>query len=384
MEFIGYMFDEEYGYSLRIYILMVMIVTIPAFLSCQQKERESYWNKFYFLLSFLLAWFFYIFSDIGTDLISYLNIFEASNLSIEWITEEGLEPGYKLLNALLHSFISNPYIGVAIIKTLQIGLVYVSIYLLRKEIDVGQSVMAYMSLFYFQAFNLIRLSLAGSICFVSIALLIRKKNVIAFLLSLIAATIHFSAIFFVFASIVYYAYSISGKYKSIFIILICASIPAIIIWGGDLIRIIVNSGIFMDRYEDYLDAEQTFGVAQIIFYIPIILLYCMVFPIFFKERDRYLDVGFVFTTTGFGVAMLGYSLGMLARASIFFAMPFMFLCPYYLRKRAKKEFAYGMLRLNHRSENKLFMGYWIFRFILMISGLFIPSGLYQFKFFFIG
>ncbi len=110
----------------------------------------------------------------------------------------------------------------------------------------------------------------------------------------------------------------------------------------------------------------------------------MVYPIFFKERDKYLDIGFVFGATGFGVAMLGYSLGMLARASIFFAMPFMFLAPYYLKKRAKKEFAYGMLRLNHRGEQVVFMGYWFLRFALMISGLFIPSGLYHFKFFFIG
>lgn len=90
------------------------------------------------------------------------------------------------------------------------------------------------------------------------------------------------------------------------------------------------------------------------------------------------EENFIFSVTGFAVALVGYSVGMLARVSIMFSGPFLFFIPQYLKqKTAGNRFPRRIALISI-----IMVAYWVLRYILSIDGYFLTSGLYPYKFLF--
>ena len=157
-----------------------------------QKKRK--WANVYefrtipFICSFIVLWIFFAFNDIGVDTPMYRGLYERyysiSSASNEYAA---VEKGYQYLNVILHIFTENGHTGVILIRSIQLSILYTSLYLLKDKIIMGYGIMAYIALYYFQSFDLLRSSLAGVICLLSFALTYKNKRIIGFILALLAS-----------------------------------------------------------------------------------------------------------------------------------------------------------------------------------------------------
>ncbi len=384
MEIFSLLFDSQHTSTVMLYILIFAFTTIFAF-AANKRERllkKTYKQKrinCFFLISFLIAWFFYAFGNVGADLTMYRSIYASAKFSDGWILGAGLETGYRVLNALLHSIVGDEYIGISLIKTIQIILVFASIWMIRDRIHIGYAVMAYMALFYFEAFNLIRISLAAGVCMVSIALLINKKTLMPLLLAILAMSIHTASIVFLVAIIGYLIYQKMYQVKILIRIAVIVAVPVVVLLSGQIISILVESGYFMDRYSDYTTNASSIGVMQIVFYFPVFAnLYSLKKLSSDKQNREFYDILFIFSICGFAVAMCGYTVGMLARAAVYFFVPFGVLLPFYIKAR-QDNMGQGKKIFSLRDCKVLYVIYFLFRFTLGLSGYYFVSKLYDYE-----
>ncbi len=389
MELISLLVDPQHTTTVSIYIFIFVFTTFFAFKANKRNKlhRETYRTKhrnYLFLISFFVAWFFYAFGNVGSDLETYLKIYSSATFSNGWIYGAGVETGYRVLNAILHNVIKNEYIGVSIIKSIQIILVFVSIWMLRDRIHIGYSVMAYMALFYFETFNLIRMSLAAGICMISVALLIKEKTIGSIVLALLAMSIHTSALIFFVVVIGCLIYQKSYQMKPLISMMVIVAVPVLVLFSGQLISLIIESGYFMDRYSNYTNTTSEVGVMQVVFYLPVFMsLYSLKRLRHDKQYRVLYDILFIFSICGFVVAMCGYMVGMLARAAVYFFVPFGVLLPFYIDCRCNN-LAQVKRYFTLKTCKVFYTGYFIVRFILSTSGYYFVSKLYDYELIFGG
>lgn len=384
MQFISYALDSQYGYSMWIYMLIFTMTSTFAFLSARNKtiiiktvHRKRYINL-WFAFSFFTAWFFYLFADIGTDLKQYLAIYNGASFTSNYFLYHTVEKGYLVINATLNLLFKNPLIGVGIIKTIILICFFGGLYSLREKIHIGYSVMAFMAIYYFQGYNLIRLSLAAGICFISLILMYKNKKLLSLFLAIATFWIHRSALIFICVLLFYFVFKYSKSFKPLLRFLLIISIPLLIFFGGDIILYLIQYDAFHGRYDNYMMGAFTSGIGQILFYIPAFIMLFICFRNNDIRKSSEYELSFIWVISGFIVAMLGYKFGMLARAEIIFSAVYMFFIPYYLKNKKT-----GHIRgavLNYSSASIIMTIYWIIRFILNISGLFFTSGLNEFTF----
>lgn len=389
MEFFTYAFEPQYAYSIWMYNAIFIVTTVFAFLSNSKsktitsKTRVITSQKTFFCLSFFCAWIFFAFSSTGSDLAAYVSIFEDASFSESFFSSRTMEKGYLILNVILHKVIQSPYLGIALIKTVLLLLVWGGIYSLRNQIHIGFAVMAYMALFYFQNFNLLRIGLAGSICFTAFIFLIRNKKTSAIVIAVVAITIHRSALLFLLTFFVYFIYRLSRRMKLLYRILINITVPILAFLSKDIILQVIESGLLGERYSVYQNIESTVGYAQFAFYLPVFLILYYLNKDKSTKPNKLVDMGYIWACAGFIVALSGYGFGILARAAIFFSPVFSVLVPYYMKCRQNRVISPSRKRLNlsYRVISLAIACYWVLRYILTISSLFIPSGLYEYKMF---
>lgn len=384
MQFISYALDSKYGYSMWVYILIFTMTSIFAFLSARNKtiiiktvHRKRHINL-WFALSFFTAWFFYVFADIGADFKQYLAIYNGASFTSNYFLFNTVENGYLAINAALNLLFKNPLIGVGIIKTIILICFFGGLYSLREKIHIGYSVMAFMAVFYFQGYNLIRLSLAAGICFISLILVYKNKKLLSLILAIATFWIHRSTCIFIFVLLFYFVFKYSKSFKPVLRFVLIISIPLLIFFGGDIILNLIQYDAFHGRYDNYKVGGFMIGIGQILFYIPAFIMLFICFRNNDIRKSSEYELSFIWVISGFIVAMLGYQTGMLARVEILFSAVYMFFIPYYLK--SKKSGHINAAMLNYSLTSIIMTFYWIIRFILNISGLFFTSGLNEFTF----
>lgn len=332
----------------------------------------------WFLICFLLLWVFFAFNDVGSDLPQYRFLFDESIEGTSYGT--GLvEIGYIYLNCFLHLFTDNAICGVAIIRTIQLAIVFFSFYLLREYISIGFAVTAYVALFYFASFNILRSSLAGAICILNISLLLRDKSIFCIPLMLLSILIHRSSVLFVFPVLSYvilYKSPLKNMGKVIKIIYIAISILALL-YGSLLLQYFVDRGYGAGRFDGYLEGEQTVGVLFVFVYAPLfwVLLKSAKIPSF--KNSRLYNLTFVFLIFECFLALLSYKVGILTRADIYFSMPILIFIPAFLKYR--RDGGGSGIKGNNQWRLAFYL-YLFIRFAITTSGIFKVSMINDFHF----
>lgn len=374
-------------FSLLIEDLSILLYTFIFFLSSlfafnSQKILSSgniVFRPAWFVLCFLLLWVFYAFNDVGSDLPQYRFIFENSR-SGEANYETGLvEMGYIYLNYIIHFFTHDPVRGVAIIRTIQLLIVFWAFYLLRKDINLGFCVTAYVALFYFASYNILRSSLAGAICILNVALLLKNKNWFCIPLILLAYSIHRSSALFLIPIASYYLLYNSpfrklGKAGKVAYVLLSS---AVVVYGTLFMQYLLESGFGVGRFDDYLEEEQTAGVMFLFIYIPLFVALYKSRSIESLRFSKLFDITFVFLVFECLIALLAYKVGILTRADIYFSMPLLIYIPAFLCYRGGREGT----NLHGMHQWRLFFYFYLcFRFYITITGIFKVSMIDHFHF----
>lgn len=332
-----------------------------------------------FLLAFLTAWAGYVFIHTGRDLPVYLEIYNRAQFGIHF---DGVEPGYLSLNAFLRLFITNEYVGVGVIKTIQLGLVFYSFWIFRDKTRLGFAVMAYMALCYLPSFNVIRISLAASMSLFVLALLYKQHILGAALITCSLFFIHNSSAIFVLTLFLFWVNERAGRWRYLFRIVLGIMTPIIIAGAGYLISRILATQLLNSRYETaYANAEGTMGLGQVVFYLPIFWALYQSFKTADDRERRFIkNIGWVFTIAGFAVALVGYQVGMIARMSVYYMFPFSILVAYYLCEQASQNMLVYDCENNTRKRGAnlagvFFLFYFCCRYVIAFSVYWNVSGL---------
>jgi len=354
---------------------------------CGTIKHDYKFKPIFFYTAFFLLWFFLVFNKTGSDLQQYIYSYNSSSIDINWVLEDKVEIGFKFLNAVLHNVITDPYVGIGVIKTISLFLFFLSLYNMKDDIDISIAILFYVAVFYFHGFSAIRSTLAGSLCILSSVLLYKGKTVKALMLSLIAFTVHSSALLFVIALFgfgLYRLFRILGRIRKYFI---TVSIPLIILLGTTVINYFIhNTALLPSRYSNFMSENSSFGIGQLVYYLPVFILIIYANKCFINRRI--LEHNFLWTISGFVVAIIGYELGMISRASIYFCFPFVIFIPFYLRAKAestrcfdqKKNNSVLILGLKYSHLRTVCFLYCLFRYFFTISGIFYSSAIYEFRF----
>lgn len=365
--------------SILLYTIIFFLASVFAFNS--QKllgNGKIVFRRPWFVLCFLLLWFFYAFNDVGSDLPQYRFLFEISRGG-EANYESGLvEMGYIYLNYFIHFFTHDPVSGVAIIRTIQLLIVFAAFYLLRNDINMGFAVTAYVALFYFPSFNILRSSLAGAICILNVALILKNKNLFCIPLMFLAYSIHRSSALFFIPIVSYYL-----LYKSSFrklgklgkVVYVLLSI-ALVMYGTLLMQYMLENEFGAGRFDGYLEEEQTAGIMFLFIYIPLFVALYKSKRIETLRHTKLFDITFVFLVFECLIALLAYKVGILTRADIYFSMPLLIFIPAFLRYRGRED-----VNLHGMHQWRLFFYFYLcVRFNITVTGIFKVSMIDHFHF----
>lgn len=374
-------FNSEYSQSFFVYICIIFFTVGFAFISQNYSMEDlRYVKKFNtvaFVTSFLIAGTFIFLVKSGVDFAQYCKIYANSTFSS--FSDLNIEPGYRLLNICMKVIIPNAEIGVSLIKLISLAIVFRSFYLLRDKIHVGIAILAYMVLFYFQSFDLIRIYLAGAILLHGYALfVIEGKYGRYFIDILLATSIHYTAIVALVMLVVEMLFrgtkrkqaKLSNKKIMLFAVL---CIIGVFVFPYVAKFLCQKISVF-NKYEKYFSGG-SFGIGQFVYYVLPIFIAVLVKK---YSNYKYRDEIFVLTIVGFCVALEGYFVGILTRMFIYFSTPFLITIPMFCNQLATNEMDIEYTKRKKINKDVWFMIiilYFIVRFILMAKSLVEMEGL---------
>lgn len=379
-EYFGLLFSSLHGTTIVLYTFIFVLSSFLGF-KCQRKEwyGTEKINKKTYIILFLFLCIFYAFNDVGVDTPHYRHYFilykDFNSLDEGYGAVEKL---YQLLNVGLNLFFSSSYWAVAFIRIVQLAIFFYALYMLRSRTIIGFAIMAYVAFFYFDAFNLLRSSLAGSLAILSFAYLNNRRFLLAIFCAIVAMGFHTSAIFLLLTIGIYLLCYETALVKFQRIIPTVATIMLFIVLsvGGDYINILLADDFGGGRY-DYIEASSK-GIGLFVllkYFPPIAVLYILKK---FKSEiipKSWINLNFVWLIVGFAIALLAYQVGMLTRVAIYFSSPFLFLMPYFCVQLFNKRSP------NYKTVFLLFIAYYTFMFCSTMGGLYDISELGPFKFF---
>lgn len=379
-EFFNLLFESSSCGTIVLYT--VIFIMASAFMFSAQKKvigQDIYiFSLPKFIGALLILGIFFAFNDVGIDTPHYRSYFnQYTNLNNTYEGYGAVELWFQYLMIGLHYVTDDSEIAIAIIRTLQITIIFWALFLLRHKIILGYAIMAYVALYYLQSFDLLRSSLAGSLCLLCFAFIYNRKYIPAVIAVALAVGFHRSAILFVAAMIIYLLSTLVKKHTTL--IQTCGIIATVgvLYLGADLLKMTLDSDFGSGRYENYTDMSGTgFGVFIIFQYLPIAYaLYILKKQIAKQDDLRWWNLCFIFAISGFSIAILGYTNGMLTRAAIFFSMSFIFLLPSLIRKDDD-----GSIKSNKGLIHTCLIIFYTFLFMNTTGGIYEMDGIGPFKF----
>ncbi len=380
MNYLSLLFDPKESGTIILYTIIFFVVSFLGFKSQAKTEKGITCQfRFYpFIGSFLILWAFFAFNDVGIDTPHYRGYFDI--YKSKYNIDDGfaaVEIWYQYLNVLLHYATNNAVYAVAIVRTLQLSIFFYAVYKCRTFLNVGLAIMAYVALYYYQSFDLLRSSLSGSLCLLSFVYLYDRKYIYASISVFLAFQFHHSAALYAAAICVYFVSTLLKKHTLLIQTIAIIGLIIVLYFGKDLISLFLMNDFGGGRYDSYSqNKESAIGLFVILKYLPVgYCLYLIKRNLHNDNELRWWNLCFVISIVGFAIAILGYTNGMLTRAAIYFSASFIFLLP-----ESYKDASLYMRGQNITIFRILLILYFIFLFISNTGEIYEMDGIGPFKF----
>lgn len=264
-------------------------------------------------------------SWVGMDTIVYSQTFEsATSLSAIFNDGSTTEPLYKIIQFLLRAVFSSRYIAIFIFSSCIIYFVFNTIRSQRACLCLIISIPAFVCLYYYQSFNLIRITLAASFMLWKMPLLVDEKYKSYSCCILLATMMHYSSMVLFFPLLLLILYKRNrllayvGVICSILLIIMSTKIL------GDYISLI-------NRYESYITGNESTGKVGLAFFIDYLPCICICYYIIRRKiRSEYADLMLCFTASAVIIRLLAYYITVAGRLSTHFMTLTIILLPYWL------------------------------------------------------
>lgn len=222
--------------------------------------------------------------SVGGDLEYYIPYFErscnAKSLE-ETLSVSGHEPGYLLLSKFIGIII--PDNRFFLIVTSFISLIGPFVFIYRCSPSPIISILMYYSMgFYTNTFNNIRQSIALSLVFIAYTYLLANKKKLFFIFSILASSIHFSAL----VSLLFYPLIKRkiGCKKQMY--LLTAGFVLFVLFGSSFLLYFINFiNLYYMKYDDnnMMISSDSAGWGMLFLYL---LIYIYMLFLYFVERKR--------------------------------------------------------------------------------------------------
>lgn len=374
--------------SIFVYFVIVLSVIFAiltqrekVLLPCATLENQCYqymrFNKKYFIASYLLIIAVVALCASSHDYLTYVQFYETWTFSDVLSTK--FEPGYVLLNVILHCIIKSGVIGTAIIKIVSLTLVYCALYKLKDKINVGFSILAYDTLLLIYNFQLLRMMLAVSICFLAIAYELTGMRHRSVFFLVIAIFFHYSSVFLI---LTYLLYVFIGRridsLKTMFVfgVFICLLFS----FNRILTYAIANYGIFA-KYRTstagFATISTDIGLLQFVLFVPVLIV---LFSYYRKEnKTNFYTFGFLTGVMTFVMGFLSYFYSTLERGTYYFYCFFVFYCAS-IPLKAKSRIQIKIQELNINFPLVCAMAYLCLYLYLLLPGKIENAGLQKYVF----
>lgn len=325
--------DDSTMYLYFFVVLVTFIISYKCNISLQALSKNSSVAigskkpiRWYYILIFLLLCILGLRGSwVGMDTIVYSQTFESAT-SISEIFNDGstAEPLYKLFQFLLRSVFSSRYVAIFIFSSLIIYFVFNAVNKYFSELCITIAVPAFVCLYYFQSFNLIRITLAASFMLSSFHLLVEEQYKKYAIRILITSMMHYSTMvmFFPLGLLILYKKNKGLAYAGAFFSVI--AITLLTKYLGDYIALI-------NRYSNYIsenDALGSIGLALFIDYLP--CLFVSFYILKKRIQGQWADMMICFTIAGFIIRLSAYFISATGRLHFHFMSLTILLLPYWL------------------------------------------------------
>lgn len=262
--------------------------------------------------------------SVGIDTIVYTSTIENVVSLPQLFNDSTTEPLYKLFQYVLHLTFNNGAIGIFIYSFFTIYFIYCGLKKNERNISLFICLITYFCLYYFQSFNLLRLSLAASAIFYNFNCLLEEKYKRFTLVIILVSFLHYSTLVMFLPFGLYIIYK---KHRKIALICISLLLIAIIFAStslGDYLAII-------NRYSGYIDSNESgghIGIMLFLDYFPCIII-CF-YIIRKKIRNVWADLMICFTSSAITIRLMAYFISIAGRLHTHFMPLTMILLPYWI------------------------------------------------------
>lgn len=343
-------------------------------------ENSGNNKKLYYVISFFILAFFAATTGVGTDRRAYTkNFLEISLFNIP----EEQEIGFALLQIVIKIFTRDPAIFLGLIGAWTVYNFYRGFWEFKNELSLGWAVCILSAQYYFQSFNLVRIYFAVSFLVRGAVLLKGNRFGRYFALTILCATIHYSAVFAGAAFLLAMLFMRSSQRSldgRMVIVIICA-----VLGSAFFIRFLVwlrefwlDAGI--QKYSSYLnkisETAQSIGFKFILDIAPFVLI--ILLKRYVQER-KYLEIAMGYLTATAIISALSYSVPVLGRGLIDTSMPVLIILPMQLKQIGMRKNSRVELSAAHRVitvNRSLFLALTAFFFgfaLIMYLSEYIPT-----------
>ncbi len=242
-----------------IYIIIFATSIFLSIITCAVSKRNKKIGYLFLTSIIILLSLFGGMRDytIGTDIRVYgLKWFQAAclhtNLWSYISVIDSSDTAYLVLNYVVSRFSNNPSTFFFTLQLIVNSLVIITLYRYKDKLNFPIAILIYLCLFYCRTFNLLRQSLALSICFYSYYYFDKNKNFKFIMYTLIASLFHFTAVFNLVLLILKKICNLEGKKKYIMIFIVFIATFVMTLFIEKTISILYSFGLVNIRIYNYL------------------------------------------------------------------------------------------------------------------------------------
>lgn len=323
--------------TMYIYFFIVIMTFFAAY-KCEQHKNKYYkqpyssqvifiktsvWYKIEFLL--LLCVMGLRGTWVGIDTIVYSQTFlSATSLSKIFNDGSTTEPLYKFIQFFMRCVFSNQHLAIFTYSALTLYFIKNTIRKYYGSINLLIAIPAFVCIYYFQSFNIMRITLAASFILFSFPLLLKEQYKKFTIRVFVASMLHYSSVivFLVIGMVLLYKRSKTLAYVTTLIVLIIV---------GFSVGVLYNYISIIDRYTSYLESNESsskMGLALFVDYLPCLYICCYI--IIRKIQGHWADLTICFTMCAIVCRMLAYYISMAGRLGTHFMPLILILMPYWI------------------------------------------------------
>lgn len=350
---------KEGGGSCMVYLVTFLTSILIIYIGEQLYQQSKYVGMFVMIMAIMLPTILAGCRDtsVGTDTGAYIYYFdvikEKTSILDAWtdpyILRVGLEKGYILLNFIVSRFVSNGHWMLGVLAFLTNLFILIGARNYKDRYPTWMIMIIYYMVFACVTFNIARQGLANAIVFAGAALLDRKKYFRFILVTLLAFSIHNTALIAGILLLLIKIYLERNRSLLRVLLLLIAVTFGMIFYQVPMNMLLSIFPSYSGYVAEYGGTEATISILGLLLKVPIVV----VATIYFRQADEVSSnyyIYYIFVLLDLMLSQFGAFLGPLARISYYFAYYKLLLAPEIYYSYASQEGSH------QESNSKIFVG----------------------------